>query len=46
MSPKTTLYISLFVLALLLLAVGGWVAKGVQAFGDRTELPPPRPRFA
>jgi hypothetical protein len=46
MSPKTIFYISVIVLALLLLTVAGWIARGTQAFADETIQSPTRPRFA
>jgi hypothetical protein len=45
-SRKTIFYISLLVLALLVLAAGGWLAKGVKAIAGKTRQPPVRPRFA
>jgi hypothetical protein len=44
MNPKTILYLSILGLALVTLAVGGWLTKGVKAFVDQTRTPP-RPRL-
>jgi hypothetical protein len=46
MSPRTVFYLSLLVLAALLLAVGGWLAKGVKAIAGQTREAPLRPRYA
>jgi hypothetical protein len=46
MKAKTILYISLLCLALLLLALGGWIAKGVQRLVHQTRRPPLRTRYA
>jgi hypothetical protein len=45
MSRKTILYLSLLILALLVLAVGSWLAKGVTAIAHQTRHPL-RPRVA
>jgi hypothetical protein len=45
MNAKTILYLSLLCLAILLLAVGGWIAKGVKALVDQTREAPLRPRL-
>jgi hypothetical protein len=46
MKAKTILYLSLLCLALLLLALGGWIAKGVQGLAAQTKHAPMRPRHA
>jgi hypothetical protein len=46
MKTKTILYLSLLCLALLLLALGGWIAKGVTGLADQTKRSPLRPRHA
>jgi type III secretory pathway component EscS len=45
-SSKTIAYISLLVVALLLLATGGWLVNGVKAFARQTRHPQLRPRYA
>jgi hypothetical protein len=46
MKAKTILYLSLLCLALLLLALGGWIADGVKGLRDQTKHAPLRPRHA
>ncbi|HZT14555.1 MAG TPA: hypothetical protein VFA19_01285 [Gaiellaceae bacterium] len=43
MSFKSILYLTVLVAALLLLAVGGWLAKGLKAFVGQTTQPGRRP---
>ena len=45
MNPKTILYLSILGLAILALALGGWLTKGVKAFVDQTREVPLRPRL-
>jgi hypothetical protein len=45
MNPKTILYLSILGLAIVTLALGGWLTKGVKAFVDQTRQAPLRPRF-
>ena len=45
MSAKTIIYLSILSLALVSLAVGGWVVKGVKAFARQTREPEPRLRW-
>jgi hypothetical protein len=44
MSYKTIFYLSLLILALLVLAAGSWLAKGVKAIADQTRQSPLQPR--
>jgi len=46
MSPKTTFYLCVLAVALVILAVGGWAVKAVQAFVGQTRQPSLRPRPA
>jgi hypothetical protein len=45
MNPKTILYLSILGLAIVALALGGWLAKGVKAFVGQTREVPLRPRL-
>jgi hypothetical protein len=45
MNPKTIIYLSILGLALVTLALGGWVARGLTAFVDQTRQSPLRPRL-
>jgi hypothetical protein len=45
MNPKTILYLSILGVALVALAVGGWLTKGVRALVDKTRQTPPPPRL-
>ena len=45
MNAKTIFYLSILCLALVTLALGGWLTKGVKAFVDQTRAPL-RPRVA
>ena len=42
MSPKTLFYLSLLVVAIVLLAAGGWLVRGLR----RLVAGQPQPRFA
>ena len=46
MTYKTIIYLSILGLGLLVLAVGGWVVKGVKAFAGQMRQPSVRPRYA
>jgi hypothetical protein len=45
MNPKTILYLSIIGVALVALALGGWLTKGVKAFVDQMRVAPLRPRI-
>ena len=45
MKAKTILCISLICLSVLLLALGGWIAKGVQGLVGQARRAPLRPRY-
>jgi hypothetical protein len=45
MNPKTIFYLSILGLALVAMAVGGWLTKGVKALVDQTREAPLRPRL-
>ena len=45
MSLKTVVYLAVLVAALLVLAIGGWVARGLRVFTGRTVQPRLRPRL-
>jgi hypothetical protein len=45
MNLKTILYLSILGLALVSLALGGWLTKGVKALVDQTREAPLRPRL-
>jgi hypothetical protein len=45
MNAKTILYLSILGVALVTLALGGWLTKGVKAFVDQTRVAPLRPRL-
>jgi len=46
MSPKSVLYISILLIGVLVLAVGGWLVTGVKALVGQTKAPERRPRYA
>jgi hypothetical protein len=46
MKPKTILYLSVLGLALLVLALAGWVADGVSSAAGQARRPSARPRYA
>jgi len=46
MSPKTIAYLAIIFSGLLVLALGGWLAKGAKALTGRKEESDLRPRFA
>jgi hypothetical protein len=46
MSPKTVTYVGLLFIALLVLALGGWLVKGAKALTGQTQESSLRPRLA
>lgn len=46
MTPRKVFYMSIIALALLVLALGGWLAKGLKAVYGPRRTPALRPRYA